>query len=174
MQPYKAKIVYFPKYLDISERRILLEKKENDANLIEEDYIWTDLSGMNLNSLSESQYAALFLGDESYAGSKNFIKLNQNIQDTFNKQHLIPTHNIKGAWNLIIKILENFENYQLNLVNYNPLENQHFEKLLNYYKIKPQGSKKISIFFLNSLESYNYNINDIKNIISRLKEESLL
>ncbi|MCX7758198.1 MAG: tryptophanase [bacterium] len=174
MQPYKAKIVYFPKYLDISERRILLEKKENDANLIEEDYIWTDLSGMNLNSLSESQYAALFLGDESYAGSKNFIKLNQNIQKTFNKEYLIPTHNIKGAWNLIIKILENFENYQFNLVNYNPLENQHFEKILSYYKIKQQGSKKISIFFLNSLKSYNYSINDVKNMISELKEESLL
>ncbi|MFN3995933.1 MAG: beta-eliminating lyase-related protein, partial [bacterium] len=175
MQPYKAKIVYFPKFLDIVERRNLLKKRGNDANQIEEEYLWTDLSRMDLNVLSEKQYASLFLGDEAYAGSKNFINLNQNTQKTFGKKYLLPSHNIKGAWNLIIKILEKLPN-NLEVLHFNPLENQDFYKLSQYYNLDIKklkvNSPKTSIFFLNSLESFQYSLNQIIQKLEKIREES--
>lgn len=174
MQPYKGKIVYFPKYLDLAERKIVLEKNNNNSNLIEEEYIWTDLSRPDLNALSENQYSALFLGDESYAGSKNFIKLNQITKQIFNKQYLLPTHNIKGAWNLIIKILEKIENFTIELINFNPIENLHIQKLMKYYNINYQGNKKLSFFFLNSIQSYLESYEKIKEKLESIKEQSIL
>lgn len=175
MQPYKAKIVYFPKFLDIIERKNLLKKNENDANLIEEDYIWTDLSRMDLNGLSENQYAALFLGDEAYAGSKNFIHLNQNAQKIFGKRYLVPSHNIKGAWNLVIKTLEKLQN-NLELKHFNPLEHQDFYKLARYYNLDIKennvNTPKASIFFLNSLDSYEYSLDQIFEKLEGIRKES--
>lgn len=174
MQPYKAKIVYFPKFLDIQQRMNILESHENNANLIEEEYIWTDLSKISLNALSENQYAALFLGDESYAGSKNFIKLNNTVKEIFNKEYVVPAHNIKGAWNLIIKILEKFNDFKLNLVHYNPIENIDFHNLMEYYKINYNGSSQISIIFLNSIECFSKTFEQIEKHLALLKESSIL
>ncbi|MCS7165365.1 MAG: tryptophanase [Candidatus Calescibacterium sp.] len=178
MLPYKAKIVYFPKYLDISERRLILEKNQNDANLVDEEYIWTDLSRIDLNGLSDNQYACLFLGDEAYAGSKSFIKLNQSVQEIFNKEFLIPAHNIKGAWNLVIKVLEKFQEYELEIIHYDQTENQHLTRLLSYYGINTLESKKqakkISIFLLNSLKSCSLDFESVKKLLSRIKGDSIL
>ncbi len=47
----------------------------------------------------------MMLGDEAYAGSRNFYNLEAAIQKYYGYKHVIPTHQGRGAENLISRIL---------------------------------------------------------------------
>jgi tyrosine phenol-lyase len=80
VQPFKAKIVNFPKKLDYQDKLIICKEYFYNVNNIPNDYVFTDLSSLSLNALSQEQYAGLFLGDEAYAGSENFINIKNAVK----------------------------------------------------------------------------------------------
>jgi tyrosine phenol-lyase len=55
--------------------------------------------------MSDNQWAGMMLGDEAYAGSKNFYKLWEAITQYYGYKYVVPTHQGRGAENLLSKAL---------------------------------------------------------------------
>lgn len=110
-EPFKIKVVEPLKMNTRDQRAELISSVGfNVFNLPAESILIDLLTDSGASGMSDSQWAALSGGDESYAGSRNHYNFERTVREIFGYRRIVPTHQGSMAENLLI-LIEGFPTY---------------------------------------------------------------
>uniref|UniRef100_A0A832I8R3 Tryptophanase n=1 Tax=Eiseniibacteriota bacterium TaxID=2212470 RepID=A0A832I8R3_UNCEI len=105
-EPFRIKVVEPIRRVPREERERLIREAGLNIFSVPAESIYVDLlTDSGTSAMSDRQWAGLMLGDESYAGSRNFFHFRDTVREIFGYEHVIPTHQGRVAENLLFSTL---------------------------------------------------------------------
>lgn len=102
LEMHKVRMVQKVNLIPIEERLAALrEAGSNTFHLKSRDVFLDMLTDSGTNAMSDRQYGAMMVADDSYAGSETFYKLEATLKKIFGTEYFLPTHQGRACENIL-------------------------------------------------------------------------
>lgn len=106
IEPFRIKMTEEIPLTTAEQRRERLKNAHYNVFLLDAEDVTIDyLTDSGTGAMSDRQWAALMLGDESYAGSRSWKRFEATIRDITGFKHIFPTHQGRAAERILATAL---------------------------------------------------------------------
>jgi len=130
------------------ERNILLEKAGYNLFNLPSEAVYIDLlTDSGTAAMSDVQWGGLMQGDEAYAGSRSYYHLQRTVEDLLGLKYVIPTHQGRGAENILFHYLVKPGQYVLG--------NMHFDTTKAHIEFNKGRAVNLVAEIANDTQAYH-------------------
>ncbi len=105
-EPWRVKVVEPIRLPDREERERRLVDAGFNLFMVPSEAVFIDLfTDSGTSAMSDNQWAGMMIGDEAYAGARNFFRLEETVHEVFGFPHMVPVHQGRVAENLLFSHL---------------------------------------------------------------------
>jgi len=105
-ESYKIKMVESIRRSTREERETWMKTAKYNLFNLKSDQVFIDLlTDSGTGAMSNNQWAAMMLGDESYAGASSYYNMKKAIKDILGFDYFMPTHQGRAAENVLFSVL---------------------------------------------------------------------
>lgn len=105
-ESYKIKMVESIRRSTREERETWMKTAKYNLFNLKSDQVFIDLlTDSGTGAMSNNQWAAMMLGDESYAGASSYYNMKKAIKDILGFDFFMPTHQGRAAENVLFSVL---------------------------------------------------------------------
>ncbi|MEE8355853.1 MAG: tryptophanase, partial [Anaerolineales bacterium] len=105
-EPFRIKMIEPIQLIDKKKRDQALKRAGYNIFGLKSDEVYIDLlTDSGTGAMSQDQWGAMMIGDESYAGARSYQRLSATMAEIFGFKHFVPTHQGRAAENILCAVI---------------------------------------------------------------------